>query len=86
MMARCFRRTGLMKRSFEVLNVSVEIPVWEKSNLSLEEASAYFNIGINKLRQITDAKECEKYVLWVGNRRLIKRVLFEEYLKEEYSI
>ncbi len=86
MMARCFRHIGLTKRSFEVLNVSIDIPVWEKSNLSLEEASAYFNIGINKLRQITDAKECEKCVLWVGNRRLIKRVLFEEYLREEYSV
>ena len=65
--------------------MSIEIPIWKKSNLTLEEASAYFGIGINRLRQITDAKECEKYVLWVGNRRLIKRVLFEEYLKEEYS-
>ena len=27
-----------------------EIPIWEKSNLSLEEAAAYSGIGINKLR------------------------------------
>lgn len=62
------------------------IPIWEKSNLTLEEAAAYYNIGINKLRQLTDAKECEKFVLWVGNRRLIKRVSFEKYLQSEYSI
>ena len=66
--------------------MSIEIPIWQKSNLSLEEAAAYYNIGINKLRQITDAKECEKYVLWVGNRRLIKRVAFEAYLQDKYSI
>ena len=28
-----------------------EIPIWEKSNLSLEEAAAYSGIGINKLRE-----------------------------------
>lgn len=53
--------------------MSHEIPIWQKANLTLEEAAAYYNIGINKLRQITDRKECEKYVLWVGTRRLIKR-------------
>ena len=62
------------------------IPFWEKSNLSLEEASAYFNIGVNKLREITERKECEKYILWVGNKRLIKKKSFETYLAGIYSI
>lgn len=63
-----------------------EVPIWEKSNLTLEEAAAYYNIGINKLRRMMDAKECEKYVLWDGNRRLIKRKPFELFLHQEYSI
>lgn len=63
-----------------------EIPVWQKANLTLEEAAAYFNIGINKLREITNSKECERCILWVGNKRLIKRILFESYLEDEYSI
>ena len=29
-----------------------EVPIWEKSNLTLEEAAAYSGIGINKLREI----------------------------------
>ena len=66
--------------------MSHEVPIWQKANLTLEEAAAYYNIGINKLRQITDRKECEKYVLWVGTRRLIKRAPFEVYLQKEYSI
>ena len=66
--------------------MSHEVPIWQKANLTLEEAAAYYNIGINKLRQITDRKECEKYVLWVETRRLIKRVPFEIYLQGEYSI
>lgn len=62
-----------------------EIPVWEKSNLTLEEAAAYFNIGVNKLRKISDSDDCP-FVLWVGNKRLIKRIKLEEYLSKTYSI
>ncbi len=62
-----------------------EVPIYEKSNLTLEEAAAYFNIGINKIREISDNDKCT-FVLWVGNKRLIKRKLFEEYLSKMYSI
>ena len=27
-----------------------EIPIWEKSNLTLKEAAVYSGIGVNKLR------------------------------------
>jgi hypothetical protein len=54
-----------------------KIPIWEKSNLTLEEASAYFGIGINKLREISNQKDCV-FVLWVGNKRLIKRKELEK--------
>lgn len=62
-----------------------EVPIWEKSNLSLEEAAAYSGIGINKLRELTNEKDCQ-FVLWVGNKRLIKRRLFDQYIEKEYSI
>ena len=62
-----------------------EVPIWEKSNLSLEEAAAYSGIGINKLRELTNEKSC-RFVLWVGNKRLIKRRLFDQYIEQEYSI
>ncbi|CAN4015029.1 Electron transfer flavoprotein alpha/beta-subunit N-terminal domain-containing protein, partial [Dysosmobacter welbionis] len=39
-----------------------EVPIWQKSNLTLEEAAAYSGIGINKLRSMTDSDEC-KFVL-----------------------
>lgn len=61
------------------------MPIWEKSNLTLEEASAYFGIDINKLREITNDKDC-KFVIWCGSKRLIKRKLFDEYLEKLYSI
>lgn len=62
-----------------------EVPIWEKSNLSLEEAAAYSGIGVNKLRELTNARNC-RFVFWVGNKRLIKRRLFDQYIEQEYSI
>lgn len=52
-----------------------EIPFWEKSNLTLEEAAAYSGIGVNKLRELTNEEGCE-FVLWVGSKRLIKKQKF----------
>ena len=62
-----------------------KVPVWEKSNLTLEEAAAYSNIGINKLRKITNGDKCD-FVLWVGNKRLIKRRMFDRYMEKAFSI
>ena len=62
-----------------------EVPIWEKSNLTLEEAAAYSGIGINKLRDLTSEQNC-KFVLWVGSKRLIKRRLFDKFIEQEYSI
>ena len=61
------------------------VPIWMKSNLTLEEAAAYSGIGINKLREITNDQHC-KMVLWVGSKRLLKRKLLDEFLEKAYSI
>lgn len=61
------------------------VPIWEKSNLTLEEASAYSGIGVNKLRSITNDRNCD-FVLWVGSKRLIKRKLLDRYTEKEFSI
>ena len=62
-----------------------KVPMWEKSNLTLEEAAAYSGIGINKLRKLTNDDQCE-FVLWVGTKRLIKRKKLDEYLEKHFSI
>lgn len=64
---------------------TVEIPVWEKAYLTLDEAAAYFGIGTNKLREITNDREC-KCVLFCGTKRLIKRSRMQDYLDRQYSI
>lgn len=65
--------------------LKIEVPIWEKSNLTLEEAAAYSGIGINKIREITNEKNCD-FVLFVGNKRLIKRRKFDAYIEHVYSI
>ena len=62
-----------------------EVRIAEKELLTLEEASCLFGIGINKLREISDAADC-KFVLYVGRKRLIKKRQFLDYIKFEYSI
>ena len=64
---------------------SIAVPIWERVNLTLEEASAYTGIGINRLRELADDPDCE-FVLWVGDRRLLKREKLKEYLAEVYSV
>ena len=62
-----------------------EVPMCDKYALTLEEAAAYYNIGVSKLRELTNDDRC-KFVLWVGNKRLIKKDLFNQYLNEMYSV
>lgn len=62
-----------------------EVPIWEKSNLTLEEAAAYSGVGINKLRKLSDSESCP-FVLWIGTKRLLKRKKLDEYLERMFSI
>ena len=58
----------------------IEIPYWEKYMLTLREAAEYFHIGEKKMRQIVDDNMDANFLLESGNRVMIKRKLFEEYL------
>ena len=59
---------------------SNEMPYWEKYMLTLREAAEYFHIGEKKMRQIVDENLDAKFLLESGNRVMIKRKLFEEFL------
>lgn len=62
-----------------------EVPIWQKSNLMLEEAAVYSGIGMGKLRELTNSSNCA-FVLWVGNKRLIKKRLFDQFVEQTYSL
>ena len=64
---------------------TAKVPIWEKFLLTLSEAADYCGIGINKLREISNSENCN-FVLFVGNKRLIKRKQLELYLASAYSI
>lgn len=56
----------------------VEVPVWEKVNLSVQEAAGLLNIGEKTLRSLV--KEPDDYTLVIGSKVLIKRHKFEHWL------
>lgn len=58
-----------------------EMPIQERYMLYIKEASVYFNIGIKKLRRMAENND-GNFALYLGNRFLICRPKFEEYLME----
>lgn len=63
----------------------VVVPVHEKLLLTVNEAAAHSNIGINKISEMLNVDGCP-FVLYVGKRRLVKRKEFEEYLSGRFAI
>lgn len=69
----------------EEVKRKIQVPIWEKSNLTIDEAAEYSGIGRNKLRQLSDDDKCP-FVLWVGSKRLIKRRELDAYMSRMFSI
>ena len=67
------------------MNKVMNVPLWERTTLTIEEAAEYSGIGRNKLRQLTDERNCD-FVLWNGSKRLIKRKKLDDFLTRQYSI
>lgn len=63
----------------------LKVPIWEKVTLTVDEAVAYSNIGHGKIRELLNEPGCP-FVLFIGNRRLVKRVEFEKYLTRNLSV
>lgn len=61
------------------------VPIWKKSTLTLEEATAYSGIGRHKLAQLTDDPDCD-FIMWVGRKRLFKRRKLDEFIERSFSI
>lgn len=58
----------------------IEVPIWQKYTLSIEEASEYFRIGQRRMRQLVADNPYADFILMNGNRVQIKRKLFEDYI------
>lgn len=62
-----------------------KIPIWEKMNLTIEEAAEYSNIGINKINELAKDERCP-FVLYIGRKKLIKRKEFEKYISNSVEL
>ena len=61
------------------------IPMNEKYTLSIKEAAEYFGIGIKKMRRLAE-DHTSSFAVLSGNRYLIIRTKFEEFLQETSTI
>ena len=62
------------------------VPIWEKYSLTIEEAAAYFRIVENSIRDIIKENPDADFWFWNGNRKQIKRKLFEKYMDLQQAI
>ena len=60
------------------------VPVY-KELLTIKETASIYGLGLHAIRRITNTENCP-FVLWNGNKRLIKRRLFEEFLFSQKKI
>ena len=66
--------------------MNLDVPIWEKYTLTIEEAAKYFRIGENKLRRLAEENLNAGWVLQNGNRLQIKRKKFEKLIDERDAI
>ena len=61
------------------------VPIHLKMTLTAREAAEYSNIGINKIDSLLKMPNCP-FVLYIGMRKLVKRVEFEQYIRGKFAI
>ena len=78
-----------MKKNDSIISkdtkLDFNIPLDQKALLTLKEASVYTGIGINKLRDMSNERNCD-YVLFVGRKRMFKREALLRFLEQSYSV
>lgn len=62
-----------------------EIPINLKTTLTIKETAKYSNIGINKINSLLKSPNCP-FVLYIGNKKLVKRKEFEDYISKHLSV
>lgn len=64
---------------------NLKMPFWLKLNMTINEAAAYSNIGINRIEELLKQPKCN-FVLYVGNKKLVKRKEFEQYISKSIEL
>ncbi len=66
-------------------NEMEKVPIPQKLALTIREAAEYSNIGINKIDAMLKQPNCP-FVLYVGNKKLVKRREFEDFIRSQLTI
>ena len=61
------------------------VPIYRKLALTIREAAAYSNIGMNKIDSLPKEPNCP-FVLYIGNKKLVKRKEFEDFIGKALAI
>lgn len=92
-MRSCDKNFAQLQEVFIIDNIEAKmkgkmVPIWEKYMLTVDEAVQYFGIGEKKIRMLisenTDTDYC--FTVQVGNKSLINRHKFEEFLNQTTSL
>lgn len=67
------------------MNQKVNVPIYEKAALTIEEAAEYSNIGQNRFIALLKEPRCT-FVLYVGKKKLVKRREFEQFISRSVQI
>ena len=62
-----------------------KVPIHLKMALTIREAAEYSNIGINKIDMMLKQDGCP-FVLYVGSKKLVKRIAFEKYIDGRMAV
>ena len=74
-----------MQQNLNEDGITNAIPVGEKYMLTIREAACYFNIGVKKMRRLAE-ENMGRFSVFSGNRYLINRTKFEQFLNETSAI
>ena len=67
-------------------STKASIAFYDRYMLTVEEAAVYFHIGYKKMRSMVKEHAGAKWILFNGNRIMIKREQFEKWLDNQSAI
>lgn len=75
-----------MARNTHYVSNDKTIAFYNRYLLTVDEAAAYFHIGAKKLYDLINNHEGANWILYSGNRLMIKKDMFAEWLDQQTVI
>jgi len=75
-----------MARNTHYVSNDKTIAFYNRYLLTVDEAAAYFHIGAKKLYELINNHEGATWILYSGNRLMIKKDMFAKWLDQQTVI